>query len=107
MPSERLDDYIFEVERSVAGSNDDKKKLIEPRLVRQLHGVPGAFAKRELHMPDLAKPEGFKLIETFLYQKDALHTRLLANRLYEAISRRTAQTLQDSSRQRIWHMEML
>ena len=50
-------------------------------------------------MPDLAKPEGYKLILLFLeekrYKKDALAKRLLANRWYEAISRRPGQTLQD------------
>ena len=37
------------------GSKDDEKKLIGPRLVRRLGGIPGALARRELHMPDLAK----------------------------------------------------
>ena len=74
----------------VAGSKDDEKKLIGPRLVRWLGGVPGALARRELHMPDLAKPEGYKLVMVFLekegYKKDALDKRLLANRRYEAIA---------------------
>ena len=76
-----------------------KKKLTEPRLVRRLGGVPGALTRRELHMPDLAKPEGYKLILVFLekkgHRKDALDKRLLANRQYEATSRRPGQTLQD------------
>ena len=50
-------------------------------------------------MPDLAKPEGYKLILLFLEQKghkkDALDKRLLANRRYEAVARRPGQTLQD------------
>ena len=50
-------------------------------------------------MPDLAKPDGYKLILVFLekkgYKKDALDRRLLANRRYEAIARRPGQTLQD------------
>ena len=50
-------------------------------------------------MPDLAKPEGHKLILLFLeqkgYKKDALDKRLLANRRYEAVARRPGQTLQD------------
>ena len=66
LPSESLDDYTFEVEALVAGSKDDEKKLIGSRLVRRLGGVPGALARRELHMPDLAKPEGYKLILLFL-----------------------------------------
>ena len=79
-----LDDRTFEVEALVAGSKDDEKKLTGPRLVRRLGGVPGALARRELHMPDLAKPDGYKLILLFLeqkgYKKDALDKRLLANR---------------------------
>ena len=66
LPSESLDDCTFEVEALVAGSKDDEKKLIGPRLVRRLGGVPGALTKRELHMPDLAKPERYKLILSFL-----------------------------------------
>ena len=99
LPSESLDDYTFEVEALVAGSKDDEKKLIGPRLVRRLGGVPGALARRELHMPDLSKPEGYKLILLFIeqkgYKKDALDKRLLANRRYEAVARRFGQTLQD------------
>ena len=99
LPSESLEDYTFEVEALVAGSKDDEKKLIGPRLVRRLGGIPGALARRELHMPDLAKPDGYKLILVFLekkgYKKDALDRRLLANRRYEAIARRPGQTLQD------------
>ena len=99
LPSESLDECIFEVEAWVTGSENDEKKLIETRLVRRLGGVPGALARRELHMPDLAKPEGYTLILLFLetkaYKKDALDTRLLPNRRYEAISRRPGQTLQD------------
>ena len=83
----------------VAGSKDDEKKLIGPRLIRRLRGIPGALARRELHMPDLAKPDGYKLILVFLekkgYKEDALDRRLIANRRYEAISRRPGQTLQD------------
>ena len=78
---------------------DDEKKLVGPRLVRRLGGIPGALVRRELHMPDLAKPDGYKLIVVFLekkgYKKDALDRRLIANRRYEAISRRPGQTLQD------------
>ena len=78
-------------------SKDDEKKLIGPRLVRRLGEVPCALAGRELHMPDLAKPEGFKLITVFLekkgYNKGALDKRLFASRRYEAISR-PGQTLQ-------------
>ena len=59
----------IEVEALVAGSTDDEKKLIGPRLVRRLGGVPGALARRELHMPDLAKPPGYKLIRLFLEKK--------------------------------------
>ena len=33
LPSESLEDYSFEV---VAGSKDDEKKLIGPRLIRRL-----------------------------------------------------------------------
>ena len=99
LPSECLDDCTLEVDALVAGSKDDEKKLIGPRLVRRLVGVPGALAKRELHLPDLAKPPGYKLILVFLekkgYKKDALGKRLFANRRYEAIARRPGQTLQD------------
>ena len=65
LPSERMDDALFEVEALVAGTKDDEKKLIGSRLVRRLGGIPGALARRELHMPDLAKPEGYKLILVF------------------------------------------
>ena len=99
LPSECLDDCTFEVDALVAGSENDEKKLTGPRLVRRLGAVPGALAGRELHKPDLAKPEGYKLILVFLerkgYKKDALDKRLLANRRYEAIARRPGQTLQD------------
>ena len=99
LPSESPDDYTFEVEALVAGFKDDKKKLIGPRLVRRLGGVPGALAKKELHMPDLAEPDGYFLILLFLekkgYKKDALDKRLLANSRYEAIPRRPGQILQD------------
>ena len=69
LPSESLDDSTFEVEALVAGSKDDEKKLIGPRLVRRLGGVPGALARRELHMPDLAKAEGYKLFLIFLEEQ--------------------------------------
>ena len=83
LPSGSLDDYTFEVEALVAGSKGEKK-LIGPRLVRRLGGVPGALARRELHMRDLAKPEGYKLISCCSlshkgYKKDALDKRSLAN----------------------------
>ena len=82
-----------------AGSEDCEKKLIGPRLIPRLGGIPGALARRELHMPDLAKPDGYKLISVFLekkgYKKDALDRRLAANRWYEAIARRPGRTLQD------------
>ena len=99
LPSENLEDYTFEVEALAAGSKDDEKKLIGPRLVRRLGGVPGAFARRELHMPDLAKPDGYKT--NFVVprekenKKDALDRRLPANRRYEAVARCPGQTLQD------------
>ena len=74
--SENMDDYTFEVEALVAGSKDDEKTLIGPRLVRRLGEIPGALARRDLHMPDLAKPEGYKLVLVFLekkgYKKDVL-----------------------------------
>ena len=60
LSSETLDDYTFEVEALAAGSKNDEKKLIGQRLVRRLGGVPGALARREMHMPDIAKPEGYK-----------------------------------------------
>ena len=50
-------------------------------------------------MPEIAKPERYKLsllfLETKGYKKDALDKRLLVNRRYEAISRRPEQSLQD------------
>ena len=110
LPSESLDDYTYEVEALVAGSKDDEKKLIGPRLVR-LGGVPGALTTRELHMPDLEKPEGYKLILVFPekkgYTKDALNKRVLANRRYEAIARRPGRTCKTSLRMRTWHTQML
>ena len=78
---------------------DDEKKLIGLRLIRRLGGIPGALARRELHMLNLAKPDGYKLILVFLekkgYKKDALDRRLTANRRCEAVARRPGQTLQD------------
>ena len=56
-------------EALVAGSKDDEEKLIGPRLIRRLGGIPGALARRELHMPDLPKPEGYKLILVFFEKK--------------------------------------
>ena len=44
LPSESLDDYIFEVEALAARCKDDEKKLIGPRLVRRRGGVPCALA---------------------------------------------------------------
>ena len=96
LPFENLEDYTF---LRLKPSKDDEKKLIGPRLVRRLGGIPGALARRGLYMPDLAKPDRYKLILVFLekkgYKKDALERRLLANRRYEAIARRPGQTLQD------------
>ena len=70
-----------------------------PRLVRRLSRIPGALARRELHMPGLEKPDRYKLILVFFekkgYKKDALDRRLFANRRYEAIARRPGLTLQD------------
>ena len=47
---------------------------------------------------NLAKPDGYKLILVFFekkgYKKDALDRRFIANRRYEAIARRSGQTLQ-------------
>ena len=61
-------------------------------------------------MPDLAKPDGYKLILVFLekkgYKKDALDRRLIANRRYEAIARRPG-PCKTSLQQRTWHMQML
>ena len=95
LPSESLEDYFLEVGSLVAGSKDDEKKLIGPRLVRRLGGIPSALARRGLHMPDLAN----KLILVFLEKKGnkkyALDRRLLANRRHEAIARRPGETLQD------------
>ena len=92
LPSESLDDYTYEVEALVAGSGGGGRE-------RELVG-PGVLTRRELHVPDLAKPRGYKMILVFLekkgYKKDALDNRLLANRQYEAIARRPGQTLQDS-----------
>ena len=39
-PSESLEDYTFEDEALVAGSKDDEKKLIGPRLVFDLVEFP-------------------------------------------------------------------
>ena len=79
-PSESLDDYIFfEVEALVAESKDDEKKPIGPRLVRRLDGVPGALARRELLMPNLAKPEGYKLILLFIEKDHVPHKEIPEN----------------------------
>ena len=98
LPFESLEDCTFEVEALVAGSKDDEKKLIGPRLVRWLGGITGALAR------NLAKPDGYKLILLFLekkgYKKDALDRRLIANRRYEAIAK-------TSLRQRTWQTQML
>ena len=54
--------------------------------------------RRNAHA-DIAKPVEFNTIITFLetegYTKNALDKRLLANRQYEAISRRPGEILQD------------
>ena len=99
-PLRVLDDSAFWKSKPwVAGSKDDEKKLIGPRLVRRLGGVLGALGRRDLHMLDLAKPEEFKLILTFLqkkgYKKDALDKRPFANRRYQVKSRRLGQIVQD------------
>ena len=86
---------FFEVRALVAGSKDDEKKLIGPRLVRRLGGIPSALARRELHMPDLANKLMLVFLEKKGNKKDALDRRHLANRRYEAIARRPGQTLQD------------
>ena len=53
--------FSFEVEALVAGSKDDEKKLIGPRLVRRLGGVPGALARRELHCT--ARPREIRRVQ--------------------------------------------
>ena len=103
LPSESLEDYTFEVEALVAGSKDEENKLGR---------IPGALARRELHMPDIAKPDGYKLVLVLLekkgYKKDALDRRLLANRRYEAVARRPEQTLQDFlATENTWHAQTL
>ena len=70
LPSECLDENTFEVRALIAGSRDHEKKRIGPRLVRRLGGAPGALARQELHIPDLEKPEGYKLILAFLAKKN-------------------------------------
>ena len=107
LPSESLDDYTYEVEALVVGSKDDEKKLIGPRSVRRLGGVPGALARRELHMPDLAKPEGYKLMKNrdtrkMLWTCDFL--RIARMRLLHDVLDRPCKT---SLRQRTWHTQML
>ena len=95
LPSESLDDCAFAVEAFVAKPKGDEKKLIGPRLVRRL----GALVRRLLHMPNLAQPEGRKLILLLLEKRDTTKTLWtsdsFANLGYEAISRRPGQTLQD------------
>ena len=84
--------------RVVAGSMDDERRLLDhdwlAGLVKSL-----AVARRELHMLDLAKPEGFKLILTFPekkeYKKDALGKALFADCGCGTISRGPGQTLPD------------
>ena len=107
LPSESLDDYTFEVEPLVAGSKDDEKKLIGKRLVRRLGGVPGVLDRRELHMPDLAKPEGYKLILVFL-EKQGTRKMLWTSDFLRIASMRLLHKRPDrpckiSLRQRTWH----
>ena len=107
---ESMDDYTFVVEALVAGSRNDEKKLIGQRLVRRFGGVPGALARREIHMPDIAEPEGYKLILAFLekktrkmlWTKDFL--RIASMKLSHDVLDKPCKTF---LRQRTWHTQML
>ena len=72
-----------EIHRDSVGT---RQQLVASVKTRHQRGTPGGLARRELHMPDLAKPDGYKLILVFLveegYKKDALDRRLLANRRF-------------------------
>ena len=109
--SESVDDYTFEVEALLAGSKDDEKKLIRPRLVRRFGGVPVALARRELHKPDLAKHEGYKLILLFLEKRDTRKVLWTSDSLRIAGMRPSHAVLDRlckiSSRQKTWHTQML
>ncbi len=48
------------------GSRAEDKKLIGPRLLRRLGGIPGTLARRAFKPADLGKEDGNKLILAFL-----------------------------------------
>ena len=112
LPSESLEDYTLLKSRHwLQDPKMMKKRLIGPRLIRRLGGIPGALARRELHMPDLAKPDGYKLILVFLEKKgykkilwtdDLL--QIASMRLFRDVLDRPCNT---SLQQRTWHTQML
>jgi len=58
LPTESLEEYKYDVESYVYGTKEDDRKVIGPRLLRCLGGVPGVLARRELKPVDLAKIDG-------------------------------------------------
>ena len=99
LPSESLDEYIWDVETWVAGYKVEDRALLGPRLARRIGGVPGALARRELSTTDLSKPEGWKVIIEFLrkqrYGRETLDKSLLCLRRYEQLHRGRNESILD------------
>ena len=99
LPQESLEEYRYDVEAYIHGTKTDDRKLCGPRLLRRLGGIPGALARRELKPAELAQEDGYKLILVFLeksgYKKQSLDCKLLAQKRYEAVTRRPHQSLLD------------
>ena len=109
LPYESLDEYRWDVENYVHGTKIDERKLCGPRLLRKLGGIPGALARRKLKPEETSREEGWKLIFAFLeaqgYKKDTIDRKLLAQKRYEAISRKPHQSLMDF--RRTWPLQTL
>ena len=59
LQSENLDDYICDVEARVAGTKPGERKLLGPPIGSTLErNYPGALARRELKLVELAKDDG-------------------------------------------------
>ena len=99
LPSESLDEYIWDVETWVAGFKVDDRPLLGPRLARRIGGVPGALARRELNTVELSKPQGWKTVIDFLkkqrYGRETLDKSLLCLRRYEQLHRGRGETILD------------
>lgn len=92
---ENLDDYIFDVERLVAGTKLDERQL----LVRRLGGMPGALSRREIKATDIAVGGGNFILTKFLegkcHRNEVLEGKSLATRRYKTLTRRPGQTFQE------------